>query len=176
MKEHRIQFKKKYDIIKQRAEDKIDGIRRPKTGGGPPPAPMTPAEETLYQAMDSRPNIVGLIGGIDSDDISPISHKMEDGPSTTCINGTVEASGDCSSAIKDSQPHRVSRKSNNKQRNGRREIEDAEMENLHLENEKMKEEIEKIKLEKRKLEIEIDYIETKKCIFYTSLMLNFHKI
>ena len=28
---------------------------------------MTPAEETLYQAMDSRPNIVGLVGGIDSD-------------------------------------------------------------------------------------------------------------
>ena len=45
----------------------MDNIRRPKTGGGPPPALMTPAEETLYQAMDSRPNIVGLIGGIDSD-------------------------------------------------------------------------------------------------------------
>ncbi|XP_062597697.1 uncharacterized protein LOC134259115 isoform X2 [Saccostrea cucullata] len=58
---------KKYDNIKQRAKDNIDGIRRPKTGGGPPPAPMTPAEETLYQAMDSRPNIVGLVGGIDTD-------------------------------------------------------------------------------------------------------------
>ena len=28
---------------------------------------MTPAEETLYQAMDSRPNIVEFVGGIDSD-------------------------------------------------------------------------------------------------------------
>uniref|UniRef100_K1QJN2 Myb/SANT-like DNA-binding domain-containing protein n=1 Tax=Magallana gigas TaxID=29159 RepID=K1QJN2_MAGGI len=56
---------KKYDNIKQR--DKIDGIRRPKTGGGPPPAPLTQAEEALYQAMDTRPTIVGLVGGIDTD-------------------------------------------------------------------------------------------------------------
>ena len=49
------------------AKDKIDGIRRPKTGGGPPPAPLTQAEEALYQAMDTRPNIVGLVGGIDTD-------------------------------------------------------------------------------------------------------------
>lgn len=58
---------KKYDNIKQRAKEKIDGIRRPKTGGGPPTAPLTQAEEALYQAMDTRPNIVGLVGGIDSD-------------------------------------------------------------------------------------------------------------
>ena len=49
------------------AKDKIDGIRRPQTGRGPPPAPLTQAEEALYQAMDTRPNIVGLVGGIDSD-------------------------------------------------------------------------------------------------------------
>lgn len=50
-----------------KAKDKIDGIRRPKTGGGPPPAPLTQAEEALYQAMDTRPTIVGLVGGIDTD-------------------------------------------------------------------------------------------------------------
>ncbi|XP_062597696.1 uncharacterized protein LOC134259115 isoform X1 [Saccostrea cucullata] len=160
---------KKYDNIKQRAKDNIDGIRRPKTGGGPPPAPMTPAEETLYQAMDSRPNIVGLVGGIDTDDISPISHEMEDEPSTS--NRTVDSTGDCNSTIKDRQPNR-GRKSN-KQRNGRREIEGGEIDNLNLENEKMKEEIEKIKLEKRKLEIEIDYIETKKVYLLYKLNAEF---
>ena len=49
------------------AKEKIDDIRRPKTGGGPPSAPLTQAEEALYQAMDTRPNIVGLVGSIDTD-------------------------------------------------------------------------------------------------------------
>ena len=39
-------------------------------GGGPALAPMTPAEEALYQALDSRPNIVGLVGDIDLDAVA----------------------------------------------------------------------------------------------------------
>lgn len=45
-----------------KAKDKIDGIRHPKTGGGP--APLTQAEEALYQAMDTCPTIVGFVGGL----------------------------------------------------------------------------------------------------------------
>uniref|UniRef100_A0A8W8J2G6 Myb/SANT-like DNA-binding domain-containing protein n=1 Tax=Magallana gigas TaxID=29159 RepID=A0A8W8J2G6_MAGGI len=92
---------KKYDNIKQRAKDKIDRIRRPKTGGGPPPALLTQAEEALYQAMDTRPTIVGLVGGIDTDEPllctkqpQEICHSivaMEDCP-------TAEASGDALSS------------------------------------------------------------------------------
>ncbi|XP_062571232.1 uncharacterized protein LOC134233234 [Saccostrea cucullata] len=68
---------KKYDNIKQRAKEKIYDIRRPKTGGGPPSAPLTQAEEALYQAMDTRPNIVGLVGSIDTDDVRPKEKKRK---------------------------------------------------------------------------------------------------
>uniref|UniRef100_A0A8W8MRT4 Uncharacterized protein n=1 Tax=Magallana gigas TaxID=29159 RepID=A0A8W8MRT4_MAGGI len=88
---------KKYDNIKQRAKEKIDGIRRPKTGGGPPTAPLTQAEEALYQAMDTRPNIVGLVGGIDSDEPTSSVQSLA-GNETTCT-GDASASSESSASM-----------------------------------------------------------------------------
>ncbi|XP_052697361.1 uncharacterized protein LOC128175629 [Crassostrea angulata] len=166
---------KKYDYIKQRAKDKIDGIRRPKTGGGPPPAPLTQAEEALYQAMDTRPTIVGLVGGIDTDEPllctkqpQEICHSivaMEDCP-------TVEASGDASSS---SNVEKKKRKMPQRER-----IEEMEIQNLNLENQKLSEEIKKLLLEQRKLEkeekklqTEIDVIEIKKTYMICKLNAEF---
>ncbi|XP_052712635.1 uncharacterized protein LOC128186784 [Crassostrea angulata] len=87
---------KKYDNIKQRAKEKIDGLRRPKTGGGPPTAPLTQAEEALYQAMDTRPNIVGLVGGIDSDEPTSSVQSLA-GNETTCT-GDASASSESSAS------------------------------------------------------------------------------
>lgn len=88
---------KKYDNVKQRMKEKIDGIRRPKTGGGPPTAPLTQAEEALYQAMDTRPNIVGLVGGIDSDEPTSSVQSLS-GNETTCT-GDASASSESSASM-----------------------------------------------------------------------------
>nr|XP_022312048.1 uncharacterized protein LOC111117274 [Crassostrea virginica] len=158
---------KKYDNIKQRAKDKIDGIRRPKTGGGPPPAPLTQAEEALYQAMDTRPNIVGLVGGIDSDE--PLACAADSLSSTVVENDMcVEAcaSGDASNSHTD---RRSTEKKKKKKVAIREILEELEIENLKLENEKLAQEMKKLMLEQKKLETEekklqseLEFVEMKK--------------
>lgn len=51
------------------AKAKIDAMRRSryKTGGGPAPPSLTPAEETMAQSLEGRPGIHGIDGGIDTD-------------------------------------------------------------------------------------------------------------
>lgn len=48
-------------------KEKIDMIRRPKTGGGPAPPSLTASEDALMQALDGRPQVCGLSEGIDTD-------------------------------------------------------------------------------------------------------------
>ncbi|XP_055995749.1 uncharacterized protein LOC130046807 [Ostrea edulis] len=145
---------KKYDNVKQRAKDKIDGIRRPKTGGGPPMPPLTQAEEVLYQAMDSRPNIVGVIGGIDSDEpLICFSEPQEEVCASAAVTGVsscvASGSGDASSSFS------VRRSMEKKNRKTKRDIvEDLEIENIKLENAKLVLEMKKLELEQRKLEAE----------------------
>uniref|UniRef100_A0A8W8I1B1 Myb/SANT-like DNA-binding domain-containing protein n=1 Tax=Magallana gigas TaxID=29159 RepID=A0A8W8I1B1_MAGGI len=59
--------KKKFNNIKQRGKEKIDMIRRPKTGGCPAPPSLTASEDVLMQALDGRPQVCGLSEGIDTD-------------------------------------------------------------------------------------------------------------
>uniref|UniRef100_K1QL50 Zinc finger MYM-type protein 3 n=1 Tax=Magallana gigas TaxID=29159 RepID=K1QL50_MAGGI len=113
------------------AKEKIDGIRRRKTGGGPPTAPLTQAEEALYQAMDTRPNIVGLVRGIDSDEPTSSVQSLA-GNETTCT-------GDASASSESSANERPKEK---KRKMATREvIEELEIKNLKLENEKLSQEI-----------------------------------
>lgn len=48
-------------------KEKLDGVKRPKTGGGPPLPPLTQGEETFLRLADGEPHLSGLQGGIDTD-------------------------------------------------------------------------------------------------------------
>lgn len=48
-------------------KEKLDGVKRPKTWGGPPLPPLTLGEETFLRLSDGEPNIHGLEGGVDTD-------------------------------------------------------------------------------------------------------------
>lgn len=63
------QIKKKYNSLKQRAKGKFDLAKsRGQTGGGPCPAALSAAEETLLRNVDGRPFLEGLDCGIDTDE------------------------------------------------------------------------------------------------------------
>eukprot|EP00105_Crassostrea_gigas_P037824 XP_019921972.1 PREDICTED: uncharacterized protein LOC105326355 [Crassostrea gigas] len=61
------EVKKKYYNVKSRSKEKLDGVKRPKTGGGPPLPPLTQGEETFLCLADGEPHLSGLQGGIDTD-------------------------------------------------------------------------------------------------------------
>lgn len=48
-------------------KEKLDGIKRPKTGGGPPLPSLTQGEETFLRLAEGEPHLCGLQGGIDTD-------------------------------------------------------------------------------------------------------------
>ncbi|XP_046561657.1 uncharacterized protein LOC124270667 [Haliotis rubra] len=62
--------KKQYANLKQRAKEKNDAIRRPKTGGGPKPASPTMPEAAILETMGGRATLSGLAGGIDTEGIT----------------------------------------------------------------------------------------------------------
>ena len=60
-------------------KEKLDGLKRPKTGGGPPLPPLTPGEETYLRLADGEPNLCGVEGGIDTDGMkSTLAHTCID--------------------------------------------------------------------------------------------------
>lgn len=77
------EVKKKYYNIKSRSKEKLDGVKRPKTGGGPPLPPLTQGEETFLRLADGEPHLSGLQGGIDTD-----------APSMSSVSQTVDPAGD----------------------------------------------------------------------------------
>ncbi|XP_062580638.1 uncharacterized protein LOC134242549 [Saccostrea cucullata] len=171
---------KKYDNIKQRAKEKFDDIRRPKTGGGPPSAPLTQAEEALYQAMDTRPNIVGLVGSIDTDE--PITSVQ-----TQELAAVVEGTGDASTSSKSpglslsfSTNSDVRPKEKKRKMVPREILDDLEIKNSKLENEKLTQQInklvqeqKKLALEEKKLQTEIEMLEIKKSYLLCKLSSEF---
>ncbi|XP_062596619.1 uncharacterized protein LOC134258074 [Saccostrea cucullata] len=171
---------KKYDNIKQRAKEKTDDIRRPKTGGGPPSAPLTQAEEALYQAMDTRPNIVGLVGSIDTDE--PITSVQ-----TQELAAVVEGTGDASTSSKSpglslsfSTNSDVRPKEKKRKMVPREILDDLEIKNSKLENEKLTQQInklvqeqKKLALEGKKLQTEIEMLEIKKSYLLCKLSSEF---
>ncbi|XP_071119355.1 uncharacterized protein [Haliotis cracherodii] len=62
--------KKQYANLKQRAKDKSDAIRRPKTGGGPKPVSPSFAETLIIENLQDRPTLQGLLDGFDTEDFS----------------------------------------------------------------------------------------------------------
>ncbi|XP_078310257.1 uncharacterized protein LOC144618324 [Crassostrea virginica] len=73
------EIKKKYFNLKQRVKEKIDGIKRSvkKTGGGPAPPSITPAEEAMARTLEGRPVSCGIVGGIDTDATLTDLHSPE---------------------------------------------------------------------------------------------------
>lgn len=50
----------------------MDSARHPGTGGGPPPESPSAAEEIILAATGSRPGMMGIPSGIDTDAVLPI--------------------------------------------------------------------------------------------------------
>ncbi|XP_067669901.1 myb/SANT-like DNA-binding domain-containing protein 4, partial [Haliotis asinina] len=70
------EVKKQYANIKQRAKDKADAIRRPKTGGGPKPSSPSRPEAMVLEELSDRPTLQGLVDGFDSEDFSSVISSM----------------------------------------------------------------------------------------------------
>ncbi|XP_046585469.1 uncharacterized protein LOC124292433 [Haliotis rubra] len=75
--------KKQYANLKQRAKEKNDASRRPKTGGGPKPASPTMPEAAILETMGGRATLSGLAGGIDTEDFDVIPCVSEEEPSVS---------------------------------------------------------------------------------------------
>ncbi|XP_062583201.1 uncharacterized protein LOC134277329 [Saccostrea cucullata] len=157
--------KKKFNNIKQRGKEKIDMLRRPKTGGGPAPSSLTASEDALMQAFEGRPQICGLPDGIDTD----ATDEIDNGTASVCTSSAACTSSVCtSSAISESATpktaatgHQVSSKKP-KRKGIKDAYEEEDLENMKLDNKKIKIQIEKLIIEKQKLQAEKEFIEIKK--------------
>ncbi|XP_062598848.1 uncharacterized protein LOC134260296 [Saccostrea cucullata] len=163
--------KKKFNNIKQRGKEKIDMLRRPKTGGGPAPSSLTASEDALMQAFEGRPQIYGLPDGIDTD----ATDEIDNGTASVCTSSAACTSSACtfsatctSSAISESATpktaatgHQVSSKKP-KRKGIKDAYEEEDLENMKLDNKKIKLQIEKLIIEKQKLQAEKELIEIKK--------------
>ncbi|XP_062597688.1 uncharacterized protein LOC134259105, partial [Saccostrea cucullata] len=168
--------KKKFNNIKQRGKEKIDMLRRPKTGGGPAPSSLTASEDALMQAFEGRPQICGLPDGIDTD----ATDEIDNGTASVCTSSAACTSSACtfsatctssactSSAISESATpktaatgHQVSSKKP-KRKGIKDAYEEEDLENMKLDNKKIKLQIEKLIIEKQKLQAEKELIEIKK--------------
>ncbi|XP_062617243.1 uncharacterized protein LOC134278951 [Saccostrea cucullata] len=157
-------------------KEKIDMLRRPKTGGGPAPSSLTASEDALMQAFEGRPQISGLPDGIDTDATDGTNKnkmnvnltEIDNGTASACTSSVCTSSACISSAISESATpktaatgHQVSSK-----KPKRKGIKDAykeeDLENMKLDNKKIKLHIEKLIIEKQKLQAEKELIEIKK--------------
>ncbi|CAC5407133.1 unnamed protein product [Mytilus coruscus] len=96
--------KKKWNNSKQRAKQKIDNLRHPRTGGGPVQPQITPTEELILQGIGGRPSMTGVGSFLDTDAATPeisVEQDLEEantsceftrstpvpsGSNTTCTN------------------------------------------------------------------------------------------
>ncbi|XP_050419538.2 myb/SANT-like DNA-binding domain-containing protein 4 [Patella vulgata] len=149
-----VEVKKKYHNIKQRSKEKLDQMKRPKTGGGPNPS-YTDAEDLLLNTMEGRPQIEGLSFGIDTDDLQilpptlPLTYPIEILFEEQATGTFKEDSADKTSTIMTPTPKRQ------KVCKGLTQLEE---ENIRLDNERIKLEIEKLKQQRRNLEIEYEIL------------------
>eukprot|EP00105_Crassostrea_gigas_P045503 XP_019929651.1 PREDICTED: uncharacterized protein LOC105345184 isoform X2 [Crassostrea gigas] len=147
--------------MKSRSKEKLDGLKRPKTGGGPPLTPLTPGEETYLCLADGEPNLCGVEEGIDTDAPSPsISQPLV--PDTEAAAGCSQKADSTLPAIASTAPLEISldslqdkqaksskRTEKKESASRKRKLEELEEINLTLDNQRLEEEILKSK-KKRK--------------------------
>ncbi|XP_062595444.1 leucine-rich repeat-containing protein 3-like [Saccostrea cucullata] len=80
-------FASLYNLSVLTGKDKLDQIKRPKTGGGKPIA-LTTAQDLFLQSLEGRPQIEGIASGIDTDEISGFDSTVGDGP--TCSDSAIQ--------------------------------------------------------------------------------------
>ncbi|XP_078310027.1 uncharacterized protein LOC144618183 isoform X2 [Crassostrea virginica] len=154
--------KKKYYNIKQRSKEKLDQIKRPKTGGGKP-VQLTSAEDLFLLGMEGRPQIEGLPFGVDTDATSGnVERAAVEVPVQSTSSGNPTTSGLRANSATTSKKEKFGA-------NNRKRLAHLEEENLKLDNERLRLEINQLKnnkeifnlqkeilvLKKQKLEFEI---------------------
>lgn len=156
-------MKKKYYNVKSRSKEKFDGMKRPKTGGGPPLPPLTLGEETYIHLADGEPNLCDVEGGIDTDAPLPsISEPLV--PDTEAAAGCSQKTDSTLPAIASTAPLEISldslqdkqakpskRTEKKESASRKRKLEELEEINLTLDNQRLEKEILKIKEEKEVL-------------------------
>ncbi|XP_052696656.1 myb/SANT-like DNA-binding domain-containing protein 4 [Crassostrea angulata] len=168
------EVKKKYYNVKSRSKEKLDGLKRPKTGGGPPLPQLTPGEETYLRLADGEPNLCGVEGGIDTD--APLlsiseplvpdteaaagcSQKADSTLPAIAITAPLEISLD---SLQDKQAKPSKRTEKKESASRKRKLEELEEINLTLDNQRLEEEILKIKEEKEVLTLKKEVLLLKK--------------
>nr|XP_022290438.1 myb/SANT-like DNA-binding domain-containing protein 4 [Crassostrea virginica] len=150
------EVKKKYYNIKTRSKEKLDGLKHPKTGGGPPLPPLSQGEETFLRLSASEPNMCGVAGGIDTD--APGTSDINDQPVHVDHSLEAEGTGTLITSVETSSLTRSLQESESRKRN----IEELEETNLKLDNKRLEEEIQKIKEEKEILTLKKEVLILKK--------------
>uniref|UniRef100_A0A8W8MLB5 Myb-like domain-containing protein n=1 Tax=Magallana gigas TaxID=29159 RepID=A0A8W8MLB5_MAGGI len=143
------EVKKKYYNVKSRSKEKLDGVKRPKTGGGPPLPPLTQGEETFLRLADGEPHLSGLQGTVD-----PAGDHLEQGSEEQSLTDTPTISTVTSvEKVPTVQVnHGVKRKGKTDAGEGkRRRYEDLEEKNLLLDNKRLEEELHRVQEEREVL-------------------------
>ncbi|XP_061170717.1 myb/SANT-like DNA-binding domain-containing protein 4 [Saccostrea echinata] len=156
------EVKKKYYNLKSRSKEKLDGLKHPKTGGGPPLPPLTQGEETFLRLADGEPNLCGVPGGIDTDapHTSELLADMADTESTAENSQQVKSTSTENPCTSKSLEFSSSSLQGNESR--KRKIDELEEANLILDNKRLEEEILKIKEEREVLALKKDILVLKK--------------
>lgn len=165
------EVKKKYYNVKSRSKEKLDGVKRPKTGGGPPLPPLTQGEETFLRLADGEPHLSGLQGGIDTDapsmssvsqTVDPAGDHLEQGSEEQSLTDTPTIST-VTSVEKVQVNHGVKRKGKTNAGEGkRRRFEDLEEKNLLLDNKRLEEELHRVQEEREVLALKKEVLLLKK--------------
>lgn len=167
-------MKKKYYNVKSRSKEKLDGLKRTKTGGGPPLPQLTPGEETYLRLADGEPNLCGVEGGIDTDaPLLSISEPLVQ--DTEAAAGCSQKADSTLPAIANTAPFEISldslqdkqakpskRTEKKESASRKRKLEELEEINLTLDNQRLEEEILKIKEGKEVLTLKKEVLLLKK--------------
>lgn len=178
------EIKKKYYNIKSRSKEKLDGVKRPKTGGGPPLPALTLGEETFLRLSDGEPNIHGLEGGVDTDAPGVQCQSSTTAEMSSCLSeqSTSEAGKlenenlgkENTKAVEEISIHVPEhsgckkKKHNKKEKESQRRcLEELERENITLDNQRLQEEIAKIREEREVLVLkkEVLTLQKQKLVF-----------
>ncbi|XP_071165848.1 myb-related transcription factor, partner of profilin-like [Mytilus edulis] len=160
--------KKKWNNSKQRAKQKIDNLRHPRTGGGPAQPQITPTEELILQGIGGRPSMTGVGSFLDTDAATPeISFEQDLEEANTSHEFSRSTPVTSGSNTTNTNPSVEKRKA--LKRKSTQDIEELTQKNLLLDNEMLIEQNkmyvkkqEKYNIEIQKMKLEIEYWALKK--------------
>ncbi|XP_055999121.1 uncharacterized protein LOC130047758 [Ostrea edulis] len=168
------EVKKKYYNIKQRSKEKLDSVKKPKTGGGPPLPPLTPGEETFLNLSVGQPNVHGLNGGVDTDEQQILQSTPKSQEQAPCTSDSVShqqpQENMASLTMNETSGHQcviststTDRRKGKKVTDSKRKIlEELEERNLSLDNKRLEEEILKVKEKREVLTLQKEVLQMKK--------------